>query len=239
MNKPLPIVNTPTLVCTLPVSGNKIKYRPFVVKEQKALLLAQQSEDQETITETVKQVISSATNGTLVYDAVPTADIAYFFLQLRIASVGPEVRFTLPCISCEEPFGIELDMSLITVDMSKSSKTIMVTDDIGITFRYPTIRDAFDVDKYEKSEQNTKMLIALIENIFDADTVYPRDGYTEDQLEEWLVGLNDEQIEKIQHFIDTIPELSHTVKFTCPKCNTEQSRLLEGLHSFFRLGDDS
>ena len=239
MTKSLPIVNSPTLVCTLPVSGKKIKYRPFVVKEQKALLLAQQSEDQETIAETVKQVIASATNGTLVYDSVPTADIAYFFLQLRVASVGPEVRFTIPCTQCETPFPVELDLSLIGVDVSKSNKTVMITDEIGVTFRYPTIKDAFDADQHSESDKNTKLLISLIENIFDAETVYERDGYTNEQLEEWLVGLNDEQIEKIQHFVDTIPELSHTIKFTCPHCNTHQSRLVEGLHSFFRLGDDS
>lgn len=239
MSKPLPIVNTPTLVCTLPVSGTKIKYRPFVVKEQKALLLAQQSEDQDTITETIKQVIESSTSGTLQYDSVPTADIAYFFLQLRIASVGPEVKFTLPCVECDAPFPIQLDLSLLNIDMSNSNRTVMISDEIGIEFRYPTIKDAFDVDKYQKNEQNTKMLISLIVNVFDSDSVYERANYSDADLEEWLMGLNDQQIEKIQHFVDTIPELTHKIHFTCPKCNTEQSRLLEGLHSFFRIGDDS
>ncbi len=239
MNKPLPVVNSPTLICTLPVSGKKVKYRPFVVREQKALMLAQQSEEQETITETLKDVIRSATGGTLVYEDVPTADIAYFFLQLRIASVGPDVQFTIPCQECEEPFGIQLDLNLIGVDTSKSERNVMITDDIGIRFRYPTVKDAFDVDKYDRSDRNTKMLISLIESVFDADAVYERANYTDQDLENWLMGLNEQQIDRIQHFVDTIPELTHVIEFTCPKCNTHQSRLLEGLHSFFRIGNDS
>ncbi len=237
--KQLPIVNSPTLTCTLPVSGKKIKYRPFVIKEQKALMLAQQSEDADAINETIADVILSCTGGTLVYEEAPTADISYFFLQLRIASVGPESRFSIQCKSCEHMVPVELDMSTINVDMSKSSNVVMITDSIGMELRYPTIKDAFDVDKYDPNERNTKMLISLITKIFDADSVYDVADYPDSVLEEWLMALNDEQVDHIQKFVDNIPELSHNLEFTCPQCSTKQSRLLEGLHTFFRIGNDS
>lgn len=239
MAKQLPVVNSPTLVCTLPVSGNKVKYRPFIVKEQKALLLAQQSEDEDTLANTVRSVIESCTNGTLDYDNSPTADIAYFFLQLRIAAVGSEVRFSMPCIQCDEPVPIGMDLSAVNVDMSNSQTSVMLTDTIGVQFRYPTLSDSFVLDKTDRSVQSITMIKRLIVSVFDEDQVYPKEDYDDGVLEEWIYSLNDAQLQRIQHFVDHIPELTHKLDFTCPKCQAQQSRLLEGLHTFFRLGNDA
>jgi len=239
MKKSLPIVNSPTLVCTLPVSGNTVKYRPFVVAEQKSLLLAQQSEDERTIAETVKNVIQSCTNGTLDYDTAPTADVAYFFLKMQIASVGAERRVSIGCISCEEPIILNINLDAITVDTSNAKTTIQLTDTVGIKFRFPSLGDSFDVSKFDnKLDQNVGLLKKLIVSIYDEEQVYDPSEYTSEELTEWIMGLNDSQLIKIQEFIDNIPELRHELVYTCPHCKTKQRKLLEGLHDFFRLGDD-
>jgi hypothetical protein len=239
MKKPLPTVNAPTLVTTLPVSGLKVTYRPFIVKEQKALLLAQQSEDEETIAATVRDVLTTCTSGTLDFDKATTADIAYFFIQLRIASVGSEVKFGIPCINCNEVVNMNMDLTSIVVDASKANKVVKITDTVGIVFRFPTLNDSFDLESTDQNERTIKMIKILIESIYDEEEVHSKDDYTDQEIEEWIMGLNENQLLRIQEFVDNIPELKHSMEFTCPHCQTKQSRLLEGLHNFFRLGDDA
>lgn len=235
--KKLPSVSAPVMVLTLPVSGQKIKYRPFVIKEQKALLLAQESKDADTVLETIKEVISSCTNDTLEFTKVPTADLAYFFLQLRIASVGPEVRFSIPCVECGADNVINMSLNDITIDASNVKTDIKITDTVGIKFKLPTVDDALDVDGTDS--KSIKLLYSLIEYIYDEDSVYQKTDYTEEEFRDWIENLNDSQVAKIQEFVESIPTLKHELKFSCSSCNTEQSRLLEGLHNFFRLDLDS
>lgn len=233
--KRLPIVSAPTLVATLPVSGIKIKYRPFVIKEQKALLLAQESKDPEVVLETIKSVIESCTSGTLEFTKVPTADLAYFFLQLRIASVGPEVKFSLACEACDEPNIINMSLNDITIDTNNIKQEIKITPTVGIKFRIPTIDDAIQ----SGDTQSVKVLYTLIDYIYDEETVYRKEDYTEEEFHEWIDNLNENQVSAIREFVDSIPTLKHTLKFNCSNCNHEQSRQLEGLHNFFRFGFNS
>lgn len=235
--KKLPTVSAPVMVLTLPVSGQKIKYRPFVIKEQKSLLLAQESKDADTVLETIKEVISSCTNGTLEFTKVPTADLAYFFLQLRIASVGPEVKFSIPCTECGADNIINMSLNDVSVDASKVKTDIKITDEVGIKFRLPTVDDAITTDGSDS--KSIKLLYSLIDCIYDADSVYQKSDYTEEEFRDWIENLNDSQVAKIQDFVGSIPTLKHELNFKCSSCNAEQSRLLEGLHNFFRLDLDS
>lgn len=225
------------MVLTLPVSGEKIKYRPFVIKEQKALLLAQESKDADTVLETIKAVISACTDGTLEFTKVPTADLAYFFLQLRIASVGPEVKFSIPCTACGEDNIINMSLNDVSVDASNVKTEIKITDAVGIKFRLPTVDDALVTD--DSDSKSIKLLYTLIDYIYDDDSVYQKSDYTEEEFRDWIENLNDSQVAKIQEFVSSIPTLKHELKFNCSSCNVEQSRLLEGLHNFFRLDLDS
>lgn len=236
MKKSLPIVNAPTLNCTLPVSGLKVKYRPFIIKEQKALLLAKESDNRDSILDTIKDVMNSCTSGTLDFSKATIDDIAYFFLQLRIASVGADVRFSLPCMNCQEPVVMNLDLSTIEIDTKNSSNAVMITDTVGIKFRYPTFDDTLIIDNLESNLKGIQMVKLLIEFIYDEDQVFSKDDYTDEELTDWINGLNQIQVEKIDQFFTNIPHLKHKLDFTCPHCKTEQSRLLEGLHNFFRLG---
>lgn len=235
--KPLPIVSAPTLTLELPISKKKISYRPFVVKEQKALLLAQESNDQESVIETIKSVIMSCTNNTLEFDRIPVADLAYFFIHLRIASVGPEIKFSVPCISCEESNIISMSLNDIKLDGSTIKRDVKISESVGIIFRLPTIEDTFDA--FADEDRSIKMLYNLIETVYDEDSVYDKSDYTEEEFRDWIEMLNEKQLERIAEFVKSIPELRHDLKFSCHKCKTENRRTLEGLHSFFRLGNDS
>jgi hypothetical protein len=239
MKKTLPIVNAPTLVCKLPVSGITVKYRPFVVKEQKALLLAKDSTDHDSIIETIKSVMESCTDGTLDFDKATVDDIAYFFLQLRIASVGPDVKFTIPCVSCSEPVLMNLDLTGIGIDVSDAINDVKITDSIGIRFRFPTFEDTVAIDAMESSSRGVGMIKRLIEYIYDDEQVFDKSEYSDSELEEWILGLNEQQLTRIDDFLNRIPHLKHELNFKCPHCKTEQSRLVEGLHNFFRLGSPS
>lgn len=235
MKKSLPNVSAPTLVVELPVSKQKVKYRPFVIREQKALLLAQEAKEPDAVLETIKSVVESCTSGTLDFDKTPTVDVAYFFLQLRIASVGSNVRFGINCVSCQEENIINMSLDDVRVDSSKLITEVKVTDTVGIKFRLPTINDALILDS-ESSNKTIRLLYSLIEYIYDEDSVYSKADYTEEEFRDWLENLNDSQMAKFNDFVTSIPELSHTLTFDCNKCGHTQSRTLEGLHNFFRFG---
>lgn len=235
MKKMLPNVSAPTMIVELPVSRQKVKYRPFVIREQKALLLAQEAKDADVVLETIKSVIESCTSGTLDFDKTPTVDVAYFFLQLRIASVGPNVRFGMKCVACEEENIINMSLEDVKIDVSKLVSEVKVTDTVGVKFRLPTINDALILDS-ETGDKSIRLMYSLIEYIYDEDSVYQKADYTEEEFADWLNNLNDAQISRFSGFIETIPELSHTLSFDCHACNHTQSRTLEGLHNFFRFG---
>lgn len=225
------------MTLTLPVSQKKIKYRPFVIKEQKSLLLAQESNDADAILETIKSVIASCTNGTMDFQTVPTADLAYFFVHLRIASVGPDVRLQLKCIHCNEPNTISFSLNDVKVDTDNVITEVKITDEIGIRFRLPTVDDA--ISSSTSDNRSLKMLYNLIDCVYDADSVYSKSDYTEEEFNDWIESFNDSQVERISNFVNSIPDLRHTLDFNCVSCNEHQSRLLEGLHNFFRLDVDS
>ncbi len=237
MKKPLPSIASPSLIVELPISKQKVKYRPFVIKEQKALLLAQESKDVDSIIETIKSVISSCSDNTLDFSKTPTVDLIYFFLQLRIASVGPEVQFRTLCTECNHPSNINMSLNDIKVNTDNIIKDIKLTDTVGIIFRFPTIEDAFDIVNYQ--DRSLQMLYRLIDKVYDEDSVYDKTDYTEKEFIDWIESLNDKQLKAIEVFAKNIPTLSHKLDFNCPQCNAKQSRTLEGLHNFFRFGSDS
>lgn len=237
MNK-LPVISHPTLSVTLPVSKKRVSYRPFVIKEQKALLLAQESKDDSTILETLLSVIKSCSNNTVDASTVPTADLAFFFIQLRIASVGSEVKITTKCKHCNSENIINLNLHDIKVEDTNIITKIALTDSIGIIFRLPTMSDVLDYSK-ENTDRNGKFLYSIVESVYDSESVYSKSDYTEEEFSAWLDTFSETQVQKIESFVESIPELAHTIEFDCIKCKEKNSRRLVGLHSFFRFGSSS
>lgn len=232
MKKPLPILNQPSIVATLPICKKDITFRPFVVREQQSLLLAQESGDPKTIYETIKSAISTCTNGTLDVSKLALADLAYFFLQMHISSVGNTIDLTLKCDDCETKVEYPLDLNDVKVSEVKSNK-IMLTPTVGIVFRYPTYEDT--VVFAEFASEPVKGVYHIVESIFDEDMVYTKSDYSSDEFAEWLSGMSDKQLEKLFEFVDSVPDLFYMMDWTCPKCKKKHSKRLEGLQTFFRL----
>lgn len=235
--KSLPKISLPTMVVTLPLSKIKVNYRPFIVREQKALLLAQESGDQDTILATILDVLASCSNGTVNPRTIPTADLAYFFVQLRIASVGPEIKFSINCTNCDTTNIINMNLKDVTVSGDNIKPNIMLTDTVGVTFRLPTMLDA--IETKGAKDESAAMLYRIVETIYDEESVYQKSEYSEEEFAEWVNELNETQLSKIEEFVNSIPELSHPIEFECHHCKTKNRRLLEGLHSFFRFGADA
>lgn len=231
--KPLPTLNAPTMVATLPVAGTKIKYRPFVVGEQQALALASQSEDEDTIFETIADVLTECTSG-LDIKSLSLADLSYLFLQLHIASVGQEVQVKTECENTECKYEMLLNLNLgeVTVSEKKDNK-VFLTQDVGIIFKFPTYEDTLQLSKL--SSDPIAGIYYMIESIFDSEMVYDKSDYSLEEFKKWFLSMNDNQLERIYEFVDTLPDLVYDLKYSCPMCKKEHSKRLEGLHTFFRL----
>jgi len=230
--KTLPTISAPTIVLELPISKKKIKYRPFVNKEKKVLLLSKDSDDWDSTLETLRSVILSCTFGTVDIKTIPVADAGYLFIQIRTQSVGNDIQVATKCKACEEPIHLNYNLNNVKIDTSKWNPTLMVTDTIGITFKAPT----FDDLKYATGDDaNPEFFIAsLIESIFDDSEVYDISNYSKEQLVEWMdTQLMDEQVKKIHDHLTEIPTLEQDINYSCPKCGHAHNIHLEGLSDFF------
>jgi len=234
---PLPTLNSPSLVATLPISKQKVKYRPFVVGEQQALVLAQESEDEDAIFETISDVLTQCTGNTINIKSLSLADLSYLFLQLHIASVGQEIQVTTECENsdCKHEILINLNLNQVYTTEVNDNK-VFLTQDVGIIFNYPTYEDTFALAKYHNDP--IAGIYHLIVSIFDSDMVYDKSDYSLEEFKKWFLQMNDDQLGKIYKFVDDLPELVYDLKYTCPKCRHEHSKRLEGLHTFFRISSE-
>lgn len=228
MSKSLPSVSTPKLALTLPLSGKKIFYRPFVMKEKKAMLLAKESEEWDSILATLKDVVLACTDGEVDITKIPVTDVGYLFIQMRVQAIGPTLQFMTVCKNCKEEFQINYDIASIKIQKEWNPEA-MITDEIGIRFRAPT----FDIMKFASGKDaDPEMFIAsLIEQVFDANEVY--ESQSVEEYIEWLNTFDDSQMAIIKSKLDEIPTLEQDIDYKCPKCSHEHKIHLEGLSDFF------
>ena len=240
MKKPLPTLNQPTLVATLPVSQKKIKYRPFVVREQQALLLANESDDPDSIYATIEDILTTCTSNTVDVPNLYLADLAYLFLQLHISAVGPEIRLVSKCSAedCGEKILLNVDLSTVSTSPAPDRTVNLTNDGVGIKFRFPTYSDTKVMA--ESGDRPIAGIFHLVEFIYDSESIYSKSDYTLDEFEEWVLSMGDSQMDSIYQFAKSLPDLVLDLNYTCPKCKKEHSKRVEGLHSFFRLsrGDE-
>ena len=240
---PLPKISTPTYELELPSTGKKIKYRPFLVKEEKILIIALETEDTKQISNAIVQILSECilTRGVKVKD-LSTFDIEYLFLNVRAKSVGETVEVSVKCKKCETPKPTVINVEEIEMDNLDNEKMIMLTDDVGVTLRYPSLGllESLKVDKdIEKlsNKQQLKimesMLGACLDTVFDSDNVWPTSDQSEKEINEFIEGLNSEQFAKLAEWFNNMPALVHTVKFVCDSCEEKNEIELKGLASFF------
>ena len=238
---PLPQIATPTYELVLPSTGKKIKYRPFLVKEEKILILALESENQKQITDAIKSTLKSCieTKGIKV-DDLPTFDIEYIFLNIRGKSVGESLDIMITCPDDgETTVESKIYIDEIKVEKQKDhSRDIKLDDTLTLRMKYPSlnqfIQSNFDFSNKEISFQDSMDIIAsCIDVVFNLDESWAASDCTKKELNSWLEGLNSSQFKEVEKFFDTMPKLRHTVKVTNPNTKVESEVTLEGLTSFF------
>ena len=234
---PLPTIATPTYELELPSSKQLLNYRPFLVKEEKLLLLATETGSQEDIVTAIKNIITECTDIHDI-DDLPTFDIEYVFLQIRTKSVGEAVEVSVTCPDDSEttvPVKIPLNEIKVKKD-KKHKKDIKLGDDIILTMGYPSL-DTFVQMNFQDEEPTVdsvfEMAASCVKQIADAEQVYDAMDTPREELISFFDQLTSQQFQEVQAFFDTMPKLQHTVKVINPKTKVESSVTLEGLSAFF------
>ena len=237
---PLPKIATPTYELELPSTEKTVNYRPFLVKEEKLLVLALESEDTKQITTAIKAVLKSCvlTKGIKV-EHLPTFDIEYLFLHIRGKSVGEEIEVNITCPDDETTqVPVTLDLDDIKVQKNdKHNNQIKLDDNLMMELKYPSldqfIKNNFDFDEKNQMEQSFDLIGTCIDKIYNEEEVWATADCTKKEVKEFLESMNSSQFKDIENFFETMPKLSHTIKVTNPKTKVENEVVLEGLASFF------
>lgn len=237
---PLPKIATPTYELELPSTGETIQYRPFLVKEEKLLLIALESEDTKQITTAIKTVIKNCIlSKNIKVESLPTFDIEYLFLNIRGKSVGEEIEVNIICPDDSETqvsVNINLDDIQVQKDENHNNK-IKLDDSIMMEMRYPSldqfIKNNFDLSDKNAMDQSFDLIGSCIDKIYTEDEVWSAGDVTKKEIADFLESMNSSQFKDIEKFFETMPKLSHTVKVTNPVTQVESEVVLEGLASFF------
>ena len=237
---PLPKIATPTYELELPSTGKTIQYRPFLVKEEKLLVLALESEDTKEITTAIKTVIKACikTRGVKV-ETLPTFDIEYLFLNIRGKSVGEDLDVNIICPDdkvTEVKVNISLDDIKCVKDENHTNK-IKLDDNLMMELKYPSldefIKTNFDMKEQNQMQQSFDLIAQCIDKVYNEDEVWATEDCTKKELNEFLESMNSSQFKEIEGFFTTMPKLTHKFMVTNPKTKVESEVVLEGLASFF------
>ncbi len=239
---PLPKISTPTYELVLPSTGKKIKYRPFLVREEKILILALESEDSKQVTTSIKSILKSciSTRGIKI-DDLPTFDIEYLFLNIRGKSVGESLDLMVTCPDdgvTQVPVKLFIDEIEIKKDPNHT-KDIKIDENLTLRLKYPSldqfIQNNFDMDTSDDAglEQSFDVIAGSIDLVYNEEESWAAADCTKKELKQWVEQLNTNQFKKIEEFFTTMPKLSHTLKIKNPKTEVESEVTLEGLASFF------
>lgn len=231
----LPKLNSATYATTIPSTNKKITFRPYLVKEEKILMMALESKDQEQIIRATKELISSCVTEDIDVNKLATFDVEHLFLQLRSKSVGESIGLKVKCEHCNSENDVLVDVTDINVDILEDNNVIMITDTVGVKMRYPSFNDVSSISESNEESIETafNIIVQCIESIFDADEVYSASREGEAAIKNFIESLNSEQFKNIAKFFDTLPALTSTIDFNCSSCNKDNSSELRGLQSFF------
>ena len=237
----LPVQNTPTYTLEIPSSKETLKYRPFLVKEQKALLLAQQSEDTHVMVDTLKSVIKSCALSKLDVEKLAVFDLEYLFSQIRAKSVGENVDLFFYCDTCDDEKAkvkITIDLTKLKVEhFPEHTNKIPLFDDVGVVMTYPNINVVNNIEKLGNVESEVDLVFDIIaeciDYIYDTKEVYHAKEQSKKELADFINNLTAEQFAKIENFFETMPKLRKSVNYRCPVCQKEHHKTLEGLNNFF------
>ena len=237
---PLPKIATPTYELELPSTGKTISYRPFLVKEEKLLVLALESEDTKQITTAIKAVLKSCiqTKGIKV-ETLPTFDIEFLFLNIRGKSVGEVLEVNVICPDDEET-QVKVNINLDEIQIEKNedhNNQIRLDDELMMEMKYPSldefIKNNFDFKNENALDQSFQLIASCIDKIYNEEEVWAAADFSKKEVNDFLEQMNSSQFKEIETFFETMPRLSHTINVTNPKTKVENEVVLEGLASFF------
>ena len=237
----LPKIDVPTYEILLPLTNKKVKYRPFLVKEQKNLLMAMESKETESINNVVKDILENCTlTDGIDIEKLPIIDVEYYFINLRAKSVGEIVEARYRCNNevegkeCGNIMETNVDLTKINVTQNEISPEIQLTDKIIVKMKYPEFGVVKDSLKYDNITDLTfNMIASSIEYIYDGEQFYYSAETQPGELVEWVEGLNQKQFSKIEEFYNNLPELKQKVEIKCSKCGYDHTIQVEGLENFF------
>ncbi len=236
----LPMNTQPTFNMVIPSTGKTVRFRPFVVKEEKALLIAQQSEDPTVMVDTLKNVFKSVIQDPIDVDKLAIFDIEYMFLQIRGKSVGETIDLLFQCDN-DHGEQNEKARSKVTINISdlevikseEHTNKIELFNKVGVVMKYPTLDAADTLKDADDIEEVFSMVADLIDMIYDGDNLYYGHETKKEELLQFLNNLTSDQFAKIQKFFETMPKISTKIEYKCPICGREHHKVLEGLQSFF------
>ena len=235
----LPRIDVPTYELVIPSTDEKIKYRPFLVKEEKVLLIAMESGKSEDMLQSVKDIVNECTFQKLKLGEMPMFDVEYLFLNIRAKSVGEVSKLRVLCQDDMKTYAnIEIDLNAVQVEVDSELHTnkIELTDEMGVIMKYPTI-DSFSKHKIDdvSASNMLNVIVACIAQIYDkkGEEVYDSKDSTEKELIDFIEQLNTKQFAQIQKFFDTMPSLRHTITVKNPKTKKQSEVTLTGINDFF------
>ena len=246
----LPTIAVPEYSLTVPSSGNQIKFRPFLVKEEKILLIAMESENPEEIINATKTIVKNCVYGDIDVDTLPTFDLEYIFLQLRGKAKGEQLELNYKCPKCEAPIPVLMNVDDIKVQKDENhTNNIKFTEQLGVVMKYPDIILQNTLEKIaeeNKVDALFQTIIHCIDYIYDEHNTYPAKDHNPKELEEFVESLTDDYFQKISNFFETMPKLQHKTLLKCENkvkskgknketkaCGYKEELVLEGLASFF------
>lgn len=249
----LPKIDVPIYELTLPTTNKKVKYRPFTVKEEKLLLMAQRGDDLDEILMRIKQIVTNCCISKVNVDKMAMVDVEWIFLQSRIKSLGETTKLQFEpridaitakeleeagekvCEGCSKVKEIEIDLTQIQATKGeRHNKKIQINAEIGVVMRYPDMKmlEKFP-ENINEEDKILELIIRCTDSVYDSDTVYPSKEVGNKKLREFLEGLTQGQFEKIQHFFESMPVIKHDIDVSCPYCGHSESFTVEGIRHFF------
>ena len=235
----LPILQTPQYTTTVPSTKKQVRFRPYLVKEEKALLLAQQSEDSKVMVDTLKSIIKACVIDEIDIDKLAIFDYEYLFTQIRSKSVGETVELLFLCDDCDDEKAkapVTLDLSKFKVDFpAEHSMKIELTDTIGIMMLNPGLDTLDKLEKIRAGDVNSifDAIIDCMDYVYSPEEVIHVKEQPKQEVLDWLEQLTQEQFKKIEEFFLTMPKMVQPVEYDCPVCKKHHNKVMEGLDSFF------
>lgn len=233
----LPKLNAPSYELTVPSTNKTVTYRPYLVKEEKILMLAIESNDDRQMIRAIKEVISACTNDQIDTGHITMFDLEYIFTQLRSKSVGESVQVSMKCGECDTANEVGIDLNDVRVERNEEiSDTIELTDTVGVKMKYPSVNSVLE-SRTDKSMNNVEkifhLLIDCIDSIYSGDEIFDASTQSREELSEFVESLNAEQFGRVRKFVENIPTTVLDVSFKCTNCEHQNDTELRGLANFF------